>query len=600
VPETLDHWDVSGRDVVPNLSAGGRPRDIGAALLHALLTSSGMTWAPPYEDIRTNLQIRRKTILPELEDQKDQRIRTWEVLFSGLGLMYVEDGLLQATKTGKRLLGLLNEQYTAVDDFGLNLSLNNQKRLARLVLLPLAKYQLSSPMASSQYPAGTDIRPLLAIWRVMRSLDNKLHWEELGRQVTACLREDDLPDVIERIKNARRAAGYDPNDPVSMTSALGVRRPDKGANQSDRLDTWFSRAAFKSIFLEQQDRPDGYRHLRGEFVPLLDEVLASPPDYNSTTDIAEYVRWLGETPEVTEESPASTFEAKVQQVVARCRRYGSSHIVALVGPAGTGKTTIAQRAAAVLTDGDDTRVMTVQFHASFTYEEFVAGLVPTAGGGFEPAAGTLLQINKLAEDDPNSRMHVLIVDEFSRADVGNVLGELLTYVEYRGRPFRVPALNQDIAISPNLVIIATLNPSDRSVVNMDDALVRRLRQVQVKGDPEALAAILNAEGMEPALRAAVVEWFRGLPDDLPFGHGPFVGVKNEEDLRLLWEEELQYFLRRGGLTLYADPQRVERGYIWREWKEELSSAEESSSGSRGQDADESQADGDSDEDLVDL
>ena len=104
---------------------------------------------------------------------------------------------------------------------------------------------------------------------------------------------------------------------------------------------------------------------------------------------------------------------------------------------------------------------------------------------------------------------------------------MLTYVEYRDRAFRVPALNMSVKLAPNLIIMATMNPADRSVINMDDALVRRLRQVNVPRSTDALRRILGAAGMRDGLREQVCEWFAALPPDAPFGHGLFVDVATE-------------------------------------------------------------------------
>jgi hypothetical protein len=234
-----------------------------------------------------------------------------------------------------------------------------------------------------------------------------------------------------------------------------------------------------------------------------------------------------------------------------------------VGPAGTGKTSCAWEAASILTGGDATSVVTIQFHAGFTYEEFVAGLAPDGEGGFAPKLGALLEINKRAHKEPD-KFFVLVIDELSRADVANVLGELLTYIEYRDRYFHVPVLGDAVSIASNLRVIATLNPADRSVVNMDDALVRRLRQVEVQRSTPALRSILAVAGANPELIDSVARWFEGLPSDAPFGHGLLVGVKDVRDLHNLWHESLQYFLRRGGLLVHADAEAIERGYIWRQ------------------------------------
>jgi 5-methylcytosine-specific restriction protein B len=558
----VDHWDLSGRDVVPDLAARAQAGDVGGAVLYALLANDGKDFGTPYENVRSALRIRKKQVLPELEEQANERIRTYKVLFRGLGLLYDDSGILHSTKFGKALYDLLTDQYKYADDYARTLFNAQRRRVAQLSVKPLSRYQLDNPLTQTEYPPETDIHPLRAIWSAMRQLDDRLHWEELGRVLTTCLREEELPGAVERIRTARLVPGYDPRNADQMDQVLGPRTPDLGSNQSDRLDTWYSRAAFKNIFLEPRDREDGYRYLNSDFLDVIDRALASPPESIATDSIAEYMEWVGEVDQIS--SGAGDSRQQIIDTVAnRCRRFGERQIVALVGPAGTGKTTCAWEAANVLVEGDATRISTIQFHAGFTYEEFVAGLAPDGEGSFEPALGALLEINKRAQQEPEN-LYVLVIDELSRADVANVLGELLTYIEYRDRKFSVPVLGEQVSIARNLIVIATMNPADRSVVNMDDALVRRLRQVEVRRSTRALRGILASAGAEPELIESVAAWFDALPEDAPFGHGLFEGVRNAEDLHNLWWESLQFFLRRGGLVVYPDAEVIERGYVWKE------------------------------------
>ena len=371
-----------------------------------MLVSDSTEWAPPYDRVRRALSIRSKPIEPEREEQADSRIRTWMVYFRALGLLYDDDGMLKVTDLGTRVRELLDGLYGATDDFAKEVSRASRWKLARLVGPALARYQLRNPLTKDDYPPDTDIHPLWAIWRSMRSLDNKLHWDELDRALTSCLRTDRLGAAIERIRQARAEPDYDAKDPTILDRLLGPRNPDTGRtdeDQQDRVIPWFSRAGFKDLFLEPRGRPDGYRYLQAEMVPLLDEMLEAPPEHNSTDDAAAYFRWLGEVvPESLAPSPFESSEL-LNRIVSRCRQFGDRKIIALVGPAGTGKTFFAREVAAVLTDSDPGQIKVIQFHAAMTYEQFIGGLSPLPGGGFAPMPGEFLRFNETARQSGRSR-----------------------------------------------------------------------------------------------------------------------------------------------------------------------------------------------------
>lgn len=567
-----DAWDLVGRDTVPDLTAKGGPSDVGSALLLAMLDSGGAPWRAPYDEIREALGVRKKSVLPEYEEQANQRLRTWLLLFRLLGLVYEHAGVLHVTELGQQLRGVLDSTYGSTNDYAKEISRTNRLRIARVIGPALARWQLRNPLTASLYAPETDIHPLWAIWKAVRQLDNQIHWDELDRTLTKCMRMSDLDAAISAIREARSTPGYDPNNRTLMEERLGPRRPIVGGaverlerNQHDRVIIWLQRAAFRDIFLERVDRDDGYRHLNEEFVTLVDELLAtSPENFDPSGSSASYFEWLGQASPLAAKVTQSPFEGSdlLHTIVERCRQFGDRRIIALVGAAGTGKTALAREAALILADSDTTRVEVVQFHAAFTYEEFVGGLAPVEGGGFTPTEGVLISFNDRAIESPGYT-YVLVIDEVSRADTANVLGELLTYVEYRDRSFTIPALARTVTLAPNLIIIATMNPADRSVINMDDALVRRLRQITVPRSANALRTILGGNGMHDELREQVCAWFESLPEDTPFGHGLFLDVANEQDLYQLWHEQLVFFLRRGGVSVYPEPEAVEEGFVWR-------------------------------------
>lgn len=225
--------------------------------------------------------------------------------------------------------------------------------------------------------------------------------------------------------------------------------------------------------------------------------------------------------------------------------------VIFVGPPGTGKSWYAAQIGALLADGDASRVRFVQFHPSYQYEDFVEGFVPrTDGRGFEMRPKVLLELILLAEKDP--RNHVLVIDEISRSDPARVFGEGLTYIERtkRGLRFRLASGNET-AIPENLLILATMNPFDRGVDDVDAAFERRFARIVMDPDVAALRSLLVRAGMNSAAAidavAAFLQMTLRVSEDNPYGqigHAYFRGVATAADLERLWNHQLRFVLKK--------------------------------------------------------
>ena len=147
--------------------------------------------------------------------------------------------------------------------------------------------------------------------------------------------------------------------------------------------------------------------------------------------------------------------------------------IVLAGPPGTGKTWVAQEIIQYLTRGDRTRWRLVQFHPSYSYEQFVEGLRPVVEGpgiAFRPVPGILLEMIEKSRRSNDS--HFLLIDEMNRANLPRVLGELLYLFEYRHQKIDLP-YTRDFTLPDNLFFVGTMNTADRSIRSIDSALRRR-------------------------------------------------------------------------------------------------------------------------------
>ncbi|GAA4378863.1 AAA family ATPase [Hymenobacter koreensis] len=181
----------------------------------------------------------------------------------------------------------------------------------------------------------------------------------------------------------------------------------------------------------------------------------------------------------------------------------------LQGPPGTGKTFLARRLAwLLLGNTDESRVELVQFHPSYSYEDFVQGFRPDGRGGFQLADGVLPDVCRRAAQQPK-RPFVLLIDEINRGHLNRIFGELLVLLEpdKRGPRHAVrlpysPADAPRFFVPDNLYLIGTMNTADRSLAPLDYALRRRFAFVGMEpafGEP--LRQLLVRQGVT----AAVVE-----------------------------------------------------------------------------------------------
>lgn len=148
--------------------------------------------------------------------------------------------------------------------------------------------------------------------------------------------------------------------------------------------------------------------------------------------------------------------------------------VILQGAPGVGKTFAAKRLAySMMGVKDPNRVMMVQFHQSYSYEDFIMGFRPSENG-FELKHGVFYDFCKMAKIDSDNA-YFFIIDEINRGNLSKIFGELFMLLESdkRGVELHLLYADEKFSIPENVYIIGMMNTADRSLAMLDYALRRR-------------------------------------------------------------------------------------------------------------------------------
>jgi 5-methylcytosine-specific restriction protein B len=225
--------------------------------------------------------------------------------------------------------------------------------------------------------------------------------------------------------------------------------------------------------------------------------------------------------------PAAQFSEAVQLL-----RHKQNII--LQGPPGVGKTFMAKRLAFVLMgEKAEERIESVQFHQSYSYEDFIQGIRPNPRGGFVLRNGLFHRFCRRASRDTENP-YVFIIDEINRGNLSKVFGEAMMLIEADKRDQEVLLAYSDegetFTIPANVHIIGTMNTADRSLAMVDYALRRRFCFVDVppafstEEGTKRFGELLLGNGAPPQLVREIVDKMRT------------INKKIEEDTKSLGRE----------------------------------------------------------------
>ena len=176
--------------------------------------------------------------------------------------------------------------------------------------------------------------------------------------------------------------------------------------------------------------------------------------------------------------------------------------IILQGPPGVGKTFAAKRLAfSIIGYKDESKIKSIQFHQSYSYEDFMMGYRPKEDK-FSLEYGVFYNFCDKARKDKENK-YFFIIDEINRGNLSKIFGELLMLLEKDKRDQEIHLAYGDemFSVPENLYIIGTMNTADRSLAIIDYALRRRFSffELEPAFGKECFKNFLNDLNMEEDL-----------------------------------------------------------------------------------------------------
>ncbi|MCF8307238.1 MAG: AAA family ATPase [Ignavibacteriales bacterium] len=195
--------------------------------------------------------------------------------------------------------------------------------------------------------------------------------------------------------------------------------------------------------------------------------------------------------------------------------------VIMYGSPGTGKTWSVVNSLEFVCQGDSTRYELLQFHPSFTYEDFIEGIKPkgvSKDGNirFELVNGVFKNFCIRAKNNPD-KSYYFVVDEINRANLSSVFGETLSLLEkdyrhnskdsknlirtqyatliedlikedkdYEALAYTIDKGEVKFGVPENVFFIGMMNDVDKSIDAFDLALRRRFKWIRKDCDYDVI------------------------------------------------------------------------------------------------------------------
>ena len=295
------------------------------------------------------------------------------------------------------------------------------------------------------------------------------------------------------------------------------------------------------------------------------------------------------------------YDDRVKNIWSGGIDFESKNII-LYGPPGTGKTYQTKQtieARKLIEENHEYKI--VQFHPSYSYEDFMDGVKPTGIENgvmkFELKNGVFKQmcidafknLKNSKEGKEKLKKYYFVADEINRAELSRVFGELLLCLEDDKRlsfdkkgnlqGMLVKTANSSLwdnekhavyvdeadegyfGVPENLYFIGTMNDIDKSIDSFDMALRRRFVWKRYRCDYDVIAERYSGEDkVETYIKLCkdindniTNDEGLGLDDSYELGHSYFLKPKKltKSEINKLWNEHISPLLKEYLRTQYS-------------------------------------------------
>ncbi len=397
---------------------------------------------------------------------------------------------------------------------------------------------------------GTEMK----VW-IFAPGENGYKWDEFRKEGIMAIGWDDMGDLKE----------YDSKK--SMANRLNELEKSEGSRKNDSHALWqfchdiqigdkvYAKTGTKTILgvgevisnYRYDENRDEYKHVRkvqwlkaGQWTT--DEKFAS----KTLTDITPYEDFCFKVDQLVNQTHATQADEDwetytkadfLQDVFMSEDEYETltellqrKKNIILQGAPGVGKTYAAKRLAySILGEKNEKLVKLVQFHQSYSYEDFIMGYRPVERG-FSLKYGSFYKFCKQAEENLD-QSHFFIIDEINRGNLSKIFGELLMLIEAdkRGEKMLLTYEDAKFSVPENVYIIGMMNTADRSLAMIDYALRRRFSffELEPAFGRASFEQYLIKNNVEEKLVNKIIEKLsnlnRQIEDDVNLGSGFRIG-----------------------------------------------------------------------------